>query len=180
MSNEFNPKVVEWVKEPPFDDPVQQQKKPDFSYEDWFKRGRALPNVIETLVELLEREELTNPSGDGMRVAYALGFVGDKREQITKVLLRAINSNDLNLRIEAISALGRQGDGSVLPTLEKLLLNKEENVNVRGNACIAIGRLGVPSSKKILTDALNDEEQFIVLCAKEGLRLLNEKQPQQS
>lgn len=180
MSQEFNPQVEEWVKEPPFDDPVEQQKKPDFSYEDWFKRGRALPNAVETLIQLLDREKLEEPSGNGMRAAYGLGWIGDKRPEITKALLRCIYSKDLNLRIEAVSALGRQSNASVVPTLEKLVLDKEENANVRGNACIAIGRLKAPTSEKILTDALNDSDSFVVLCAKEGLRLLRENDSSQS
>jgi HEAT repeats len=180
VNQEFNPKVEEWVNEAPFDDPLKQQQTPSFSYEDWFKRGRALPSVNETLINLLQKEDLEKPSGNGMRVAYALGWVGDKRKQIVEILLRAINSKDLSLRIEAVSALGRQGDAAVLPTLEKLLTNKQENSNVRGNACISIGRLGVPSSDKLLTDALNDSDPFIVSCAKEGLRLFREKNSPQS
>jgi len=175
MNQEFNPKVEEWLQEAPFDDPIKQQQTPNFSYDDWFKRGRALPNVIESLIQLLEQEKLENPSGIGMRVAYALGWVGDKRPQITKALLRTLYSKDLSLRIESVSAIGRQGDASVSPTIEKLLLNKDEDINVRGNACIAIGRLGAPSAEKLLTDALKDSDPFIVSCAKEGLRLLNEK-----
>jgi HEAT repeat protein len=178
VNQEFNPKVVEWVKEPPFDDPIEQQQKPNFSYEDWFKRGRALPYVVETLIKLLEQEDPENPSGTGMRVAYALGWVGDKRKPAVEALYKTLNSKDLNLRIEAVSALGRQGDASVLPTLEKLLLNKEENINVRANACIAIGRLGVPSSEELLTNTLKDSDPFLVSCAKEALRLLHEKESQ--
>jgi HEAT repeat protein len=176
MNQDFNPKVVEWVKEPPFDDPVEQQRKPNFSYEDWFKKGRSLPHLIETLIKLLEQEDPEHPSGIGMRVAYALGWLGDKRKQAVEVLSKMLSSKDLNLRIEAVSALGRQGDASVLPTLEKLLLNKEENVNVRANSCIAIGRLGIPSSEKLLIDTLNDSDPFLVRCAKEALRLLHEKE----
>jgi hypothetical protein len=174
VNQEFNPKVEEWVKEAPFDNPIEQRQKPDFSYEDWFKRGRALPYVNETLIKLLEREDPKNPSGNGMRTAYALGWVGDRRRQIIDVLHKSLASKDIRLRIEAVSALGRQGDASVLPTLEKLLLNKAEDANIRGNACIAIGRIKAPSSEKLLTDALKDEDSFVVLCAKEGLRLLRE------
>ncbi len=180
MNQEVNPKVEEWIKEPPFGDRLEQQKKPDFSYEDWFKRGRALPNAVESLIELLNREDLENPSGNGMRTAYGLGWIGDKRPQISEALLRCLESKDLNLRIEAVAALGRQSDASVVPTLAKLLLDKNENINVRGNACISIGRLKAPSSEKLLTDALNDEAPFIVLCAKEGLRLLRENDSPQS
>lgn len=163
-------KVLEWLQEAPFSDP-DHVTKPDFSYEDWFKRGRSLPESIETLVELLEREDLKNPSGNGMRAAYALGWIGDKRKRLRDALLRALDSKDVSLRVEAASALGRQGDATFLPTLQKLLRNAKEDVNVRANACIAIGRLRVPSSEALLKQTLQDSDPFIVSCAKKALRL---------
>lgn len=175
MSQDFNPEVLEWLKEAPFDDPLALKQKPDFSYEEWFGRGRSLPRVVETLIKLLEQEGTEQASGHGVRAAYALGWVGDRRKQIIQSLMKAIGSKDLSLRIEAVSALGRQGDPSVFPTLEKLLLNRKEDVNVRANACIAIGRLGVPSSERLLTNTLKDSEPFIGRCAEEALRLLREK-----
>jgi HEAT repeat protein len=176
MSHEINQQVLEWVKEAPFDDPIAQRRNPDFSYEKWFERGRSLPHLVETLINLLEQEDPKHPSGNGMRVAYALGWLGDQRKQAIPPLMKGIKSKDNRLRIEAVSALGRQGDASVLPTLEKLLLNQKEDVNVRANACIAIGRLGVPSSEKLLTDTLKDSDPFIVRCAEEALRLFHEKE----
>jgi len=175
MSQEFHPKVLEWVKEPPFDDPNALRLEPDFSYEEWLKRGRALPHLVETLIILLEREDPEHPTDIGMRAAYALGWLGDKRKQAVEVLLKALDSKDINLRVEAASALGRQGDASVAPTLEKLLLDKREDVNVRANACIAIGRLGAPSSEKLLREMLKDSDPFIARCAEEALRLLHEE-----
>jgi HEAT repeat protein len=168
----MNKEVLEWVREAPFDDANAMQLRRDFSYDEWFTRGRALPGALETLVEILEKEDLVHPSGDGMRVAYALGWIGDRRKRIVEVLLRALGSRDIALRREAVSALGRQGDMSVLPTLENLLTNKNEDVNIRGNACISIGRIGSPSSEALLRAALGDKDPFIVACAQEALRLL--------
>ncbi|WP_395857005.1 HEAT repeat domain-containing protein [Cystobacter fuscus] len=164
--------VLDWVRQAPFSDPVKQQQFPNFSYDDWLARGRALPNVVETLIVLLERENLEHPSGDGMRLAYALGWLGDKRRRGIDALLRGLGSKDITLRVEAASALGRQGDASVLPTLEKLLTNPGEDINVRANACIAIGRLGLPAGEPILRETLKSKEPFLALCAKEALRLL--------
>ena len=126
---------------------------------------------METLVELLEQEDLMHPSGNGMRAAYALGWIGDKSKRVVDVLLRSLGSKDVALRVEATAALGRQGDASVLPALEKLLTDKKEDVNVRANACIAIGRLRVPSSEVLLRQTLHDSDPFLVRCAEEALRL---------
>ncbi|AUX44229.1 uncharacterized protein SOCE26_056930 [Sorangium cellulosum] len=169
--------VLEWVREAPFDDLAAQMRKPNFSYDDWFARGRALPGVVDTLIEILEEEELSRPSGDGMRVAYALGWLGDRRRRGVDALLRALGSEDVPLRIEAAAALGRQGDASVLPTLERLLADEKEDINVRGNACIAIGRIGSPSSEPLLRQMLHAREAFLVACAKEALRLLGAAGP---
>jgi HEAT repeats len=167
----MDPKVLDWLKEAPFSDPNLMDLKPNFSYEDWFARGRSLPGNIETLIELLEQEDLTHPSGNGMRAAYALGWIGDKRRRGVDALLRCLGSKDRALRIEATSALGRQGDATVLPILEKLLTNNKEDINVRANACIAVGRLRVPSSEVLLRQTLHDSDPFLVRCAEEALRL---------
>lgn len=53
-----NQDVVAWVREAPFDDPIALQKTPSFSYEGWIARGRALPQASETLIAMLEHEDL--------------------------------------------------------------------------------------------------------------------------
>lgn len=170
----MNKDVISWVREAPFDDPAAMLAVPDFSYDDWFDRGRALPRSIDTLVEMLEREDIEHPSGDGMRVAYALGWIGDRRATIVPALVRSLGSRDIRLRVVATSALGRQGDSSVLSLLEQLMTDKQEDINVRANACIAIGRIGDPSSKVLLQSALHDKEPFLATSAKEALRLLGQ------
>lgn len=169
--------VLDWVREAPFSDPVRLRAHPNFSYDDWFARGRALPRAVETLIALLEREDHEHPSGDGMRLAYALGWIGDKRRRGVDALLRALGSRDLTLRTEAASALGRQGDVTVLPTLEHLLTNENEDINVRANACVALGRLGVRSAEGLLRQTLSSQNSFLVACAQEALRLLDASAP---
>src|SRR5207244_10292824 len=63
----IDPQLLAWVREAPFSDPAKTRAHPNFSYEDWFARGRKLPHAVDNLVELLEQEDLHNPSGDGMR-----------------------------------------------------------------------------------------------------------------
>lgn len=171
----MNKDVIVWVREAPFDDPIAMQAKPSFSYDDWFDRGRVLPESIDTLVEMLEREHLDQASGDGMRVAYALGWIGDRRPRIVSALIRSLGSHDITLRVEATAALGRQADASILPLLERLMTDKHEDINVRANACISIGRIGDPSSDVLLRSALHDKQPFMATCAKEALRLLEAK-----
>ena len=170
----MNNDLIAWVREAPFDDPAAMHKTPKFSYDDWFARGRSMPQAVETLIELLKREDLQHPSGDGMRLAYALGWIGDKRKEGIQALLRSLGSQDIKLRIEAASALGRQGDSTVLPILMKLMEDEKEDINVRANACIAIGRIGNHSSTASLKRLLQNDNSFLVTCAKESLRLLGQ------
>jgi HEAT repeat protein len=169
--------ILNWVREPPMIDPFRLAEQPTFSYDDWFSRGRALPHVVEVLIELLEREDLEHPSGDGMRVAYALGWLGDKRQRGVDALLRALGSKDITLRFEAASALGHQGNESVVRILEKLLIDEAEDINVRANASVALGRIGSPSSEPILRQTLQSHDSFLVACAQEALRLMGATGP---
>jgi hypothetical protein len=171
----MNDEILEWLKEAPFDDPERAGLNPNFSYDEWFARGKSIPGSVDALVALLNSEDPLHPSGLGARAAYALGWVGDTSKPVVDALLRSLNSKDPGLRIEAVSALGRQGSADVLPILVTLLTNENEDVNVRANACIAIGRLRVPSSEPLLRRILQDKNAFLVRSAQEALRLLKEQ-----
>ncbi len=175
MDKTLNTVVLNWLHEAPFDDPSAAQASPNFSYEEWFAKGKSIPGCIDALIAILDKEDLQHPSGDGMRTAYALGMIGDKRQQAVTALLRVRNSTDLNLRIQAVAALGRQGDAGVLPVLEQLVNDPKEDLNVRANAIISLGHIGAPSSEPLLRKMLKDHDEFLVQCAQEALRLLSEK-----
>src|SRR5262249_9347558 len=119
--------VLEWVREAPFSDPIKQRANPNFSYEEWFAKGRRLPGAVDTLVELLEKEDLEHPSGDGMRLAYALGWIGHRDQRAIIALVRCLGSKDIGLRVESVAALGRIGDASVLPLLEGLVRDTQQD-----------------------------------------------------
>ena len=174
MDDSQHKKVREWLMKAPFDDPGASTA-PDFSYENWFEEGRSLPKSTEILIEFLEQEDLDHPSGDGMRIAYALGWIGEKKKDAVDALLRSLNSKDIALRVEATAALGRLGDASVLPTLEMLLKDPKEDINVRANACISIGRLGYDSSEPLLRNTMRDSDPFLVRCAEKALGMLKQK-----
>jgi hypothetical protein len=171
----MNDEVLDWLKEAPFDDPERAGLKPNFSYEEWFAKGKSIPGSEEGLIQLLLSEDALRPSGNGARAAYALGWIGDKSKRVVDALLTSLRSKDPGLRIEAVSALGRQGNADVLPLVEALLTNETEDVNVRANACIAIGRLRVPSSESLLRRMLQDRNPFLARSAQEALRLLHER-----
>src|SRR5262245_13379204 len=126
---ESRTRILDWLMEAPFSDPTHINAGADFSYEDWFSRGRSLPDSIDVLVEFLEREDPEHPSGNGMRAAYALGWIGDKRDAIVNALIKSLDSKDVVLQTEAASALGRQGSAAVVPLLERLLSNEKESIN---------------------------------------------------
>jgi hypothetical protein len=165
-------KVLQWVREAPLSDYWRKDVNPNFSYEEWFARGRQLPGVVDTITELLEKEDLQHPTGDGERLAYALGWIGDRRQRVIAALVRCLGSKNLMLRIEAVAALGRIGDESVEPLLESLVNDRQQDTNIRGNACVSLGRLGARSAEPVLEKALKDPDQFVVECAREGLKLL--------
>jgi hypothetical protein len=174
LSSEQN--VLAWLNEAPFDDPAKLQSNANFSYEDWFKRGRAIDHVEETLSGFVEVPVSQAPDLMKAHVAYALGWVGTKgKKQTIQSLLYALTSKDNRVRMEAAAALGRVGDNSVLDPLKKLADDRTENVNVRGNAYIALGNLGIPSAEKVIQRGMRGPDPFIVKCATEGLRLLRPK-----
>jgi HEAT repeat protein len=167
-------KVEKWLAKAPFDDPKALAAQPKFSYEKWFEEGRALPHIKEVL-RLLLKKELEQSTGKGPRIAYALGWLGDKGS--IEVLTRALEAKDVALRIEAAAALGLIGDAKTLGPLTKLVEDVSEDQNVRANACVSIGRLGVPSGATVLRKAQTDREPFVARAAEEGLRLLGQNGP---
>ena len=171
----MNDRVLEWLNEAPFDNPERAGLKPNFSYEEWFAKGRSIPGSVDVLAQLLQSEDPSRPSGIGARAAYALGWIGDRSKRVVDALLTSLGSKDTGLRMEAASALGHQGGADVLHVLEALLTNENEELNVRANACISIGRLRVPSSEPLLRRILQDKNKFLARSAQEALRLLNER-----
>jgi HEAT repeat protein len=165
-------KVQTWLAKAPFDDPSALAAQPNFSYEAWFSEGRALPHAPEILAQLLQKE-LSRPTGNGERIAYALGWLGDKRS--VGVLKAALESKDAVVRSEAVAALGRVGDADVFPVLKKLAEDEREDANVRANACISIGRIAPPGAEPMLRLRLADKQPFVARAAAEALRLAEQQ-----
>lgn len=164
--------VLKWVQEAPLTDPARQRLLPNFNYDDWFARGRALATSSESLARWLAAEDLAKPSGQGMRMAYALGWLGRREPAVVAALRRALGSSDLALRGEAASALGRLKDEDSLPLLQDILQDRSQHANARGNAAVGLGLLGSAKARGALQAASQDPDSFVAACAVEGLRLL--------
>lgn len=83
----------------------------------------------------------------------------------------ALQDDDPDVRIFAADILGSAGTSLVVADLCDALLHDPE-VNVRYQAAVSLGTLGIPSSVTCLTRALNDEEwvQFSVIEALTKMR----------
>jgi len=160
--------VQAWLAKAPFDDPKALAANPHFSYQNWIEEGRKLPHVVDVLVELLHKQNMT-PTGAGERIAYALGWVGDNRAVAD--LVEALMSRQLTLRAESAAALGRIDDPRALAPLTRLVQSEKEDATVRANAAIALGQLGGAEAEAVLRKAAVDPDSFVARAATEGLRL---------
>lgn len=168
LQSETEARVIGWLEQVPFAD-LDNHHKPvrvAIDWDSWFRTGREIVG-IEGLLRKFLREQ------DGRvylpQVAYALGWIGTRDS--TPELIRALGARDLMLRIEAAAALGRVGDNrGVAPLCH--LAEYDDNINVRANAYLSLGKLGDMFAKPVLINALKDRSQFVVDCAKEALTLL--------
>ena len=96
---------------------------------------------------------LNDPNLKVMSIA-AVCLALQKDARATPVLLKMAASDDANIRLHAVKALGETGDPTVLPTLRELL--KDPDVNVRGWTIIGLGKLNdqesVPALRAIAAD----------------------------
>jgi HEAT repeat protein len=123
-----------WLEELPAND-----RAGPFSFDAWEERGRAIPSVTAALASLLAAEDLSAPTRRAINIVYALGRVGDQGA-VKPLLAAAAGGADL-VRAEAVGALGSLGAEEALPLIRGLALDHAEDLNVRANACIAIGGL---------------------------------------
>lgn len=163
--------VMEWLMEPPFSNPYHPHTPANFTYPAWIERGRKLPGCADAMIGLLEQEDLGKPSAHGVRAAYGLGWVGSDSARVSAALLRCNGSKSVELRFEAIAALGRMRSSSSVRIIEALAANAKEDVNVRGNALIALGNIAEPSSEPVLQAGTRDPDAFVARCATEGLKI---------
>ncbi len=156
--------IISWLAELP-EDNVQYPLYDTFSHSGWIEKGRKIPDLEDSLIKMLAEQDGRVDLTD---VAYALGWFGS--EKSVPLLLTSLKSNNISLRIESVAALGKIGDPDSFGPLQDLF--RDEDENIRANVCIAIGHLCHEKSKEFLTQALNDKSSFVIDCAKEGLKIL--------
>lgn len=83
--------------------------------------------------------ELARSKKEAFLVIRALGEC--RKQKAVPMLLEILKSPLQNISQGAVEALGKIGDGTVIPVLSELL-NKEREVGLRGAAALALARLG--------------------------------------
>ena len=103
----------------------------------------------------------------------ALGELGDASS--IKSIRKLLSDNDANVQAACIYALHRLGDHTHSGKLSTFLL-ENDNVTVRRNAALLLGRLGEKSAVRILAKAMGDSDQGVRQHALEGMaRLENDE-----
>jgi HEAT repeats len=164
--------------------------------EQWLARLRAIPNVGQLLVELLEEIDLETGFGMGSYIDTALEMLGYKGYAELYVIgpptwrhpphvdpraiaayQRALRSKDVVLRAAAAGALGELGDGSAVPLLEKIVVDETEDHNVRFGAAGSLVDLESRSSEPALRKMLLSASGHIRDSAREALERLGFSAP---
>ncbi len=84
-------------------------------------------------------------------------------------LVEKLKADDTDLQVHALTILGKIGDKTAAPAIQKLLFDKPEDSNVRFGAYEALGRL--PSSKTAisLASGLEDPDEQVRLAAAKAI-----------
>jgi HEAT repeat protein len=133
------------------------------TWNDWIEKGRAIPELENTLIQMLkhERDPVTRSAA-----AMALGFVG--ANQSIAFLIQALATDIPIVAMEAAASLGRLGNVESLEPLCEALKNPD--VNVRANACYALGQIGGEEALSCLRNAASDPDSFVRTVAETALR----------
>eukprot|EP01080_Neovahlkampfia_damariscottae_P008383 gene8383-208_t len=113
---------------------------------------------IEDLGNLLEDKKVSLT--EKTRVLWKLR-AHEKKDKAVKELIRGLISDSALLKHEIAYVMGQIGDFSAIPTLEKLLADKNEDCMVRHEAAESLGAIGKLESIKILTEFLKDENREV-------------------
>lgn len=132
---------------------------------EWAKLGKDnIPEIASILERFFDKGDTRV---DIAEVVLALGYVGDSNSLV--VLTRALNSDDIRVRISATVSLGLIADTRAIKNLCKAAIS-DEDINVRANAVAALGRFSELEAKDCVLKATSDEDDFVASIAKETLR----------
>lgn len=91
------------------------------------------------------------------------------RESVDPALLAGLSADDDRTRVWAVQKLGHTGEESAITVLERVI-REDENVLVRGQAAVALGRIGGNQVIPPLHVAVGDPHQTVRLQAVRALR----------
>lgn len=148
-----------------------QPRRSEPPYEVWLDQGKRIPDIAQSLTELLENGDETI---DPAQVAYALGWLGDGR--CVPGLIKSLESEDIYLRIEAAFALGHLKDERAIEPLCKAL-GRDPDSNVRANAANALGSFRGPEVINCLEAATLDKNTFVREMADSALKKMDPGKP---
>lgn len=138
---------------------------PSENFNVWLADGKKFSAPEPVLRDFLQRRD---PTVDLPLVAYALGFFGNSKS--THVLIGALDSEVLMLRLLSAASLGELRDVRAVEPLGKLYL-VEPDENVRLNIVVALSRIGGAAALNYLNvAAAKDDDPFVAETAAEGLR----------
>ncbi|OIO02234.1 MAG: hypothetical protein AUJ49_06535 [Desulfovibrionaceae bacterium CG1_02_65_16] len=122
------------------------------------------PQAVSGVIPLLRSDDAPVRNG-AMDILRALG------SQQLQAIIPLLKEEDVDIRIFATDILGSAGNVmAVAPLCEALL--KDPEVNVRYQAAVSLGDLGLPEAAKCLNQAMRDEEwvQYSVIEALAKIR----------
>ncbi|MBI4519882.1 MAG: HEAT repeat domain-containing protein [Gemmatimonadetes bacterium] len=123
---------------------------------------------------------LTDPEAD-VRSAATLAVSVLKVERAVKPLMERLGvESDEDSQIEIIRALGRIGDATAVPAIEKLTtsgLFSRTPMRLRIEALRALGAIGTPHALQVLERAANDRQADVREAARSALRAAEATKP---
>jgi hypothetical protein len=168
-----NTVVRDWVRGMP-PDQLPAGEDPSIrhfdSTEEWITWGKA--NIKELEAELLNFLEAERNEGIRSNAVRARSFVGT--EKSVDPLIRHLKEDHCLVQTQATVALGKlKAVRAVKPLCAAA---QSTSVNVRANACNALGWIGVldPDVEAVLEAAAEDTDYLVRACAADALKLLRQ------
>lgn len=125
---------------------------------------------LDSIATLLEHKNPRLASA----AAYALGEIRD--EEAVPDLIVALKSDRAHMRRIAAHALGKIGDKRAVPSLIDLLNSEAQPVAVQASAITALGKIGDPDAKHILSRLNRSPEKWLQQTANIALLKISTKE----
>ena len=106
------------------------------------------------------------------QAALALGKL--KNNQVTPILLKALNDSSQWVRVDVVTALGEINDPAALPALHKIL-SDDISPDVRRVTARILGKIGRQESVDALIKALEDRDQGVTELSYQSLQQITKQ-----